>query len=79
MLGDLIPVPRQRIRGEPTAIELARRRRGLLVRELADEVGISRQYLSYIERGRYYPSKRVRSRMATALGVSESFLFEDSV
>lgn len=52
------------------AVLLARRQRNLNQRETARQLGISRQTLSYIERGRNHPSWRTLDAIATLLNVS---------
>jgi putative transcriptional regulator len=44
--------------------------------ELADQVGVSRQTVISIERGRFRPTVELALRLARALGVSVEQLFE---
>jgi len=49
-----------------------RQARRLSRRELADLIGVSQSYLSYIERGLRRPSAHVLARLATAVGASHA-------
>jgi putative transcriptional regulator len=56
-------------------IRRLRRDKDLTVTAMAATTGITRQYLNAIERGRYAPSEVVRARIAEALGVQLSEIF----
>ncbi|MFQ5891076.1 MAG: helix-turn-helix transcriptional regulator [Gemmatimonadota bacterium] len=49
---------------------------GLTQQELADRVGVSRQTILSIERGRYNPSVGLALRLAETFGVPVEALFE---
>lgn len=53
-----------------------RLRRGLTQEELAQAVGVSRQSINSIERGRYTPSLPLALRFARVFGCSTDELFE---
>jgi len=53
----------------------ARKRKNMTQDQLAEAVGISRAYLSNIERGAYPPSLRVAQALARVLGESTDVLF----
>jgi putative transcriptional regulator len=53
-----------------------RLRRGLSQEELAKRVGVSRQSINSIERGRYVPSLPLALRIARFFGCSTDELFE---
>lgn len=53
-----------------------RLRRGLTQEELAGAVGVSRQSINSIERGRYTPSLPLALRFARVFGCSTDELFE---
>ena len=53
-----------------------RLRRGLSQQELADAVGVSRQSINSIERGRYTPSLPLALRFARLFGCATEELFE---
>lgn len=53
----------------------ARKRKDMTQDQLAETVGISRSYLSNIERGACPPSLRVAQSLAIALGESMDVLF----
>jgi transcriptional regulator with XRE-family HTH domain len=58
----------------------ARTRRGLTLREIAAEAGVTGSFLSQLEHGRTQPSLVTLRRLAQALGVTlGSFLGEESV
>lgn len=59
-------------------IRLARRENGLSQAQLAQEVGVSRQTISNIEKGEFYPSAKLALLLCLALGYSfeELFYFE---
>ena len=50
--------------------------RGLTQEELADRVGVTRQTIISIERGRYSPSIELALRLARLFGVPVEALFE---
>lgn len=52
------------------ALRVLRQQRGLTLQELADRAGLSRSYLSEIERGKKQPSIKVLETIASALNVS---------
>ena len=54
-----------------------RKRRGLSLRTLAALCGLSANTISLVERGKTSPSVATLHRLATALGVSMTFLFEE--
>jgi DNA-binding XRE family transcriptional regulator len=54
----------------------ARKRKNMTQDELACAVGISRAYLSNIERGAYPPSLRVAQSLSRVLGESTDTLFD---
>jgi len=62
-----------------TAIKEHRARAGLTQEQLADRVGVRRETIVFLEKGRYNPSLRLAYRVARALGASidELFSFED--
>jgi putative transcriptional regulator len=53
-----------------------RTERGLTQEELADRVGVTRQTILSIERGRYSPSIELALRLARLFGVPVESLFE---
>jgi putative transcriptional regulator len=53
-----------------------RTERGLTQEELADRVGVTRQTILSIERGRYSPSIELALRLARLFGVPVEALFE---
>jgi transcriptional regulator with XRE-family HTH domain len=55
-------------------IRAQRATRGLSLRELAEQTGVSNAYLSQLERGRHEPSLTVLSAVARALGISLELL-----
>ena len=60
-------------------IEQIRKERGILQEELAKELGVSRQTISSLERGRYNPSIFLAHNIAVFFGMSieEVFIFEE--
>jgi transcriptional regulator with XRE-family HTH domain len=54
-----------------------RKRRGLSLRTLAELSGLSANTISLVERGKTSPSVATLHRLATALGVSMTFFFEE--
>ncbi len=63
-----------------TRIKELRARHNLTQDELADIVGVSRQTMLYLEKGKYNPSLLLAYRVAKALksGIDEVFIIEDS-
>jgi putative transcriptional regulator len=53
-----------------------RRLRDMTQQELADHVGVTRQTILSIERGRYNPSVDLALRLARAFGIPVESLFE---
>ena len=62
-----------------TAIKENRARLGLTQEQLAEKVGVRRETIVLLEKGKYNPSLRLAHDIAVALGVSidELFLFDD--
>lgn len=60
-------------------IEQLRKERGILQEALAKTLGVSRQTISSLERGRYNPSIFLAHRIAKVFGVAieEVFMFEE--
>jgi len=60
-------------------IEEIRRERGILQEELAKALGVSRQTISSLERGRYNPSIFLAHKIAVLFGmaIEEVFIFEE--
>ena len=60
-------------------IEQLRKERGILQEALAKTLGVSRQTISSLERGRYNPSIFLAHRIAKVFGVTieEVFMFEE--
>ncbi|MFP4017064.1 MAG: helix-turn-helix domain-containing protein [Halanaerobiales bacterium] len=52
-----------------------RKDRGLTLRELGKEAGVSATLISDIENGRYYPSLKTLSKLSNALEVKISQIF----
>ncbi|WP_422445275.1 helix-turn-helix transcriptional regulator [Thermoanaerobacterium sp. DL9XJH110] len=50
---------------------------GLTQKELANTVGVSREYISALENGRYSPSLNLLKKIAKTLNVSVKDLIED--
>src|SRR5262245_9859949 len=63
-------------RGVMILIKPHRLRRGLTQAQLAELAGVEQGYISRIERGLQEPSGEVSRRLADALGVSRSDLYE---
>jgi putative transcriptional regulator len=63
-----------------TRIKELRARHNLTQDELADIVGVSRQTMLYLEKGKYNPSLLLAYRVAKALksGIDEVFIIEDN-
>jgi transcriptional regulator with XRE-family HTH domain len=53
-----------------------RKELGLTQEDLAFEVGVNRSYMGFIERGERNPSLAMLKKIAKALGVSLSVLFQ---
>jgi transcriptional regulator with XRE-family HTH domain len=51
-----------------------RHARGMSQDDLAYEAGVSRSYLSQIEKGSFYVSLRIVAKLATALGIEPAEL-----
>lgn len=62
-----------------TRIKEFRARRGWTQEQLAIEVGVSRETIIYLERGKYNPSLKLAFRIAKALlsSIDELFIFKD--
>ena len=62
-----------------TAIKEHRARLNLTQEQLAEKVGVRRETIVFLEKGKYNPSLRLAHDIAVALGVSidELFLFDD--
>ena len=62
-----------------TRIKELRARHNLTQEELAERVGVTRQTMLYIEKGKYNPSLLVAHRVATVLKsrIEDVFLMED--
>jgi putative transcriptional regulator len=62
-----------------TKIKELRARHDLTQEELARKVGVRRETIIYLEKGKYNPSLRLAHEIAKALGstVDELFIFED--
>lgn len=59
-------------------LKFARIEKDITQKQLADLVGISRDYVAELERGRARnPSKKIRSKIADVLEKTESELFPD--
>ncbi len=61
-------------------IEEIRKERGILQEELAKSLGVSRQTISSLERGRYNPSILLAHNIAVYFGmtIEEIFIFEEA-
>lgn len=60
-----------------TQHEALRRHRGLLVTQVADELGVSHGYVSWVEAGRKAASPRYQEAFARLVGVSPDLVFDD--
>ena len=62
-----------------TRIKEFRARRGWTQEQLAIEVGVSRETIIYLEKGKYNPSLKLAFRIAKALmsSIDELFIFKD--
>lgn len=58
-------------------VKTARLTKGLTQDELAELVGISRNYISDIERGHYTPSVKTLAAIAKALNIDLNFLVKN--
>lgn len=58
-----------------TQLRMFRMTRGIKLIELASLSGVSVSFLSQIETGKFNGTKKTRSKIAKALGVSEEILF----
>lgn len=61
-----------------TFLELYRRKVGLTIKELAEKADYVPNAISQVEHGHRRPWPELRSRLAKALGVRESVLFDES-
>ena len=61
-------------------IEEIRKERGILQEELAKSLGVSRQTISSLERGRYNPSILLAHHIAVYFGmtIEDIFIFEEA-
>ncbi len=55
--------------------EEIRRLRGFTITALAEDIGVSRSYVSQVEGGIEKPSRRYREAAARILGVTEDLIF----
>jgi putative transcriptional regulator len=62
-----------------TRIRELRAKTGLTQEELAQQVGVRRETIVFLEKGKYNPSLKLAYRVARALGstIEEIFTFED--
>jgi len=62
-----------------TAIKEHRARMNLTQEQLADKVGVRRETIVFLEKGKYNPSLRLAHDVAVALGskIDELFFFDD--
>ncbi len=62
-----------------TRIKECRAQKNLTQQDLADIVGVRRETIVFLEKGRYNPSLRLAHDISLALGrtIEELFLFED--
>lgn len=62
-----------------TRIKELRARDGMTQAELAEAVGVRRETIVYLEKGKYNPSLKLAHDVAVALGstIDEVFVFED--
>lgn len=62
-----------------TTIKEHRARAGLTQEQLADKVGVRRETIVFLEKGKYNPSLRLAHDVAMALGVriDDLFFFDD--
>lgn len=55
-------------------LQEARAKKGLTQEKMAQEIGVSRNYISDIESGRYVPSLKTTVKIATFLNINLNFL-----
>lgn len=62
-----------------TRIRELRAKTGLTQEELAQQVGVRRETIVFLEKGKYNPSLKLAYRVARALGstIEEIFIFEE--
>lgn len=60
---------------ERTRLEVARRRRGMNQRDVADVCEVTSQYISSIERGEEFPAEQFVERLASVLNYPVSFFY----
>ncbi|MDV2480788.1 helix-turn-helix transcriptional regulator [Methanoculleus sp. Wushi-C6] len=62
-----------------TRIRELRAKTGLTQEELAQQVGVRRETIVFLEKGKYNPSLKLAYRVARALGstIEEVFIFEE--
>lgn len=62
-----------------TLIKELRAREGLTQEELARQVGVRRETILFLEKGKYNPSLKLAYRVAKVLksGIEEIFIFEE--
>jgi len=62
-----------------TRIKELRAREGLTQEDLARQVGVRRETILFLEKGKYNPSLKLAYRVARALksGIEEIFIFEE--
>jgi len=62
-----------------TRIKELREKQGLTQQVLADKVGVTRQTILFLEKGKYNPSLRLAYKIARVFGVTieDVFSFED--
>lgn len=59
-------------------LAMARKKKRLYQKELAEQVGISAVWLSHLETGRFQPTKSLAIALAAALGETLESLFGDA-
>ena len=64
-----------------TRMRTLREEHGLTQEELANVVGVRRETIIYLEKGKYNPSLRLAYKVAKALkrAIEEVFIFEDEL
>jgi len=62
-----------------TRIRELRAKTGITQEELAQQVGVRRETIVFLEKGKYNPSLKLAYKVARALGstIEEVFIFED--
>lgn len=70
---------RRRASGLTALLRAVRRQRGLTLEQLAEQTGLTKSYLSKVERGQSTPSIAVALKVARALEVDVGRLFSDQV